>query len=418
MARARSVDSPAADPVGRIAGGGTGLAWGEARRRAHAAARPGPARRVGLAAAAGLTLAEPLLARNPLPAFDTAAMDGYALGEPGEPGGGAGPYRLDGEVRAGDPAAATRPLRPGTARAISTGAQIPPGTTAVLRLEDAARDGESVRATRPVPAGRHIRRAGEEAPLGAVLAPAGSPVRPALLGLAAAAGHDDLLVRPRPRVRLIITGDELTQSGTSGDGLVRDALGPLLAPLVAQLGGELVGVRHLPDRPAEPLEAALAAAGDEITVVTGSTSVGRGDRLRPLLRRHHATWVVDSVACRPGHPQLLAGLAGGGWVVGLPGNPFAAFVAAHTLLGPLLAGLAGRALPTLPAAAVSGQFRHSPGRTSLVPVSWTDAGAAAGTRVLAGHQPAFLGAAATCDALAVAGPDWRPGDAVALLIVH
>jgi molybdopterin molybdotransferase len=459
--------------------------WAEARRRAHQAARPLAGFRVPLSAAAGLTLAEPLRARNPLPAFDTAAMDGYAVRGPG-------PYRLDGEVRAGD-RDRTNPLAPGRARAISTGAMVPPGTTAVVRLEDAVVTGDLVTVagpaagSRPVPT--HIRRAGEEAALGTPMAPAGIPVRPALLGLAAAAGYDRLLVRPRPLVTLIVTGDELKHSGTSGDGLVRDALGPMLAPLISDLGGELVAVRHLPDRPAEPFETALAALaagngpggnGDSggggggggnsarrdgggepireipVTVVTGSTSVGRGDRLRPLLRRHGARWVVSSVACRPGHPQLLAGWDDRRWVVGLPGNPFAAFVAAHTLLGPLLAGLSGRALPVLPAATLVGSFHHSPGRTTLVPVRWSDesddadgesghggggsrtggsgaGGSGAGgrevgapvtgaqgggPRVLAGHQPAFLGAAAGCDALAVVAPDWRPGRTVRLLTVH
>lgn len=81
-------------------------------------------------------------------------------------------------------------------------------------------------------------------------------------------------------------------------------------------------------------------------LVTGSTSVGATDQLRALLGESGARWIVDTVACRPGHPQLLAQLPDGRWILGLPGNPYAALTAAHTLLAPLLAGLTGRPLPT------------------------------------------------------------------------
>jgi molybdopterin molybdotransferase len=112
---------------------------------------------------------------------------------------------------------------------------------------------------------------------------------------------------------------------------------------------------------------------------------------------------VDGVACRPGHPQLLAG-HGRRWVVGLPGNPYAALVAAYTLLQPLVAGLTGRPLPVLPRATVTGPTRPSPGRTRLVPVRRDHDG----TVVVPGDRPGYLGAAATADALAVIEPDWTP----------
>ncbi|MGW6008375.1 hypothetical protein [Streptomyces sp. NPDC055210] len=99
----------------------------------------------------------------------------------------------------------------------------------------------------PAPApGRHIRRTGEDALAGVCLAPAGTRVGPALLGLAAACGHDTLPVRPRPRVRILVTGDELIHSGRPGPGQVRDALGPLLPPLAYALGGEVTHVHPLP----------------------------------------------------------------------------------------------------------------------------------------------------------------------------
>lgn len=382
--------------------------WERARVLAHAAPQPLAARRVPLTRAAGLTLAEEICTCVPLPAFDTAAMDGYAVA-------GAGPWQLRGQVQAGTVWKGT--LAPGEAVEISTGAQVPIGASAVLPVERAVRDGATVSGAVPL-AGTHIRRAGEDAPAGAPLAPTGTRIGPALIGLAATCGYDTLSVRPRPRVRILVTGEELTHSGMSGAGRVRDALGPLLPTLVAELGGEVCEVRHLPDRPTGLLAAAVHPPDDdgdaEVVVVTGSTSVGVTDQLRPLLGARGARWIVDTVACRPGHPQLLAGWGAGRWLVGLPGNPFAALVAAYTLLAPLLAGLSGRRLPELPLAPVTGDVRPAPGLTRLIPVAW-EGGAA---RVVSGHRAAFLRGAALGDALAAVPSSWADGKPVPLILTR
>ncbi|MFD7000340.1 molybdopterin molybdotransferase MoeA [Streptomyces mirabilis] len=381
--------------------------WPRARELAHAAPRPLPARQVALTWAAGLTLAEDLCARQPLPAFDTAAMDGYAVAGPG-------PWLLSaGAVRAGAtevPAV----LAEGEAVEISTGAQVPRGTQAVLPLEHAVRAGATVRGPVSAP-GKHIRLVGGDAVAGACLVPAGTRVGPALLGLAAACGHDTLPVRPRPRVRILVTGDELIRSGRPAPGQVRDALGPLLPPLVHTLGGEVSDVRPVPDHPVGSLATVVLTTSydNEVIVVTGSTSVGATDQLRRLLAEHGARWVVDAVAVRPGRPQLLAQLPDRRWIVGLPGNPYAALTAAHTLLAPLLAGLTGRPLPALPHIPLTGGITTAPGRTRLIPVTWDGATA----RPVGGHRPAFPHGAALADALAAVPPDWQPHTPVPLLLL-
>ncbi|MFJ7962680.1 molybdopterin molybdotransferase MoeA [Streptomyces sp. NPDC096324] len=380
--------------------------WAQARELAHAAPRrPLPVRQVLLAEAAGLTSAEDLRTTRPMPGFDTAAMDGYAVGA------GPGPWWLRGVVRAGF-AWTGGALAGADAVEISTGASVPPGATGVLPLENAVRDGATVRGPAPV-GGKHIRRAGEDAPAGAVLVPAGTRIGPALIGLAAACGHDTLSVRPRPRVRVLVTGDELVHTGRPGPGRVRDALGPLLPPLVEGLDGEVTAVHHIPDHPAGALATAVHSAPHEtdVVLVTGSTSVGATDRLRVLLADAGARWVVDTVACRPGHPQLLAQLPDGRWTLGLPGNPYAALAAAHTLLAPLLVGLTARPLPVLPRIPLTGDIRTAPGRTRLIPVTWDGATA----RPVGGHRPAFLHGAALADALAAVAPDWRPGQPTPLI---
>ncbi|MER5927442.1 molybdopterin molybdotransferase MoeA [Streptomyces mirabilis] len=381
--------------------------WSRARELAHAAPRPLPARQVALTWAAGLTLAEDLCARQPLPAFDTAAMDGYAVAGPG-------PWLLSaGAVRAG---ATVVPavLAEGEAVEISTGAQVPRGAQAVLPLEHAVRAGATVRGPVSAP-GKHIRLVGEDAVAGARLAAAGTRVGPALLGLAAACGHDTLPVRPRPRVGILVTGDELIPSGRPAPGRVRDALGPLLPPLVHTLGGEVTGVRPVPDHPVGSLATVVLTTSydSDVIVVTGSTSVGVTDQLRRLLAEHGARWVVDAVAVRPGHPQLLAQLPDRRWIVGLPGNPYAALTAAHTLLAPLLAGLTGRPLSALPRIPLTGDITTAPGRTRLIPVTWDGATA----RPVGGHRPAFLHGAALADALAAVPPDWHPHTPVPLLLL-
>lgn len=151
----------------------------------------------------------------------------------------------------------------------------------------------------------------------------------------------------------------------------------------------------------------------DVTVVTGSTSVGATDQLRVLLGESGARWIVDMVACRPGHPQLLAQLPNRHWILGLPGNPYAALAAAHTLLAPLLAGLTGRPLPVLPLIPLAGDIRTAPGRTRLLPVTWDGATA----RPVGGHRPAFLHGAALVDALAAVPPHWSAGDPVPLILL-
>ncbi|WP_405791734.1 molybdopterin molybdotransferase MoeA [Streptomyces sp. NBC_00029] len=385
------------------------VSWARARALAHGAARPLPARTVALAGAAGLTLADGLRTLQPLPGFDTAAMDGYAVSGPG-------PWRVRAVVRAGTSWPGV--LGPAECVEISTGAEVPAGAQAVLPLESAV-TGHDGRVSGPLPPpGRHIRRAGEDAPAGRTLAPAGTGIGPALLGLAASCGHDALAVRPRPRVGVLITGDELDHAGVPGRGRVRDALGPLLPSLVTELGGEpgdAAGpVRYVPDRPAGSLAGAVheAQGHSDVVVVTGSTSVGATDQLRRLLDDCGARMVVDTVACRPGHPMLLAELAPDRWVVGLPGNPYAALVAARTLLGPLIAGLSGRVLDPLPQVPVRGFMRPAPGLTRLVPVAWDGVRAT----IADGHRAAFLQGAAVGDALAAITPDWTDGSPAPLVL--
>jgi len=387
--------------------------WTEARRAAYATARPMPPADLPLAEAGGGTLAALLRASAPLPGFDCAAMDGYAVGDV------EGPWTVVGRAIAGQ-AGPRDPLAPGLALEIATGAVLPPGTVAVVPYEHTTQDGDRVRGS--AIAGRNVRRTGEDVPVGADLVPAGSPVTPAVVGLAAAVGLDTLPVRPRPAVALLVTGDELVGTGTSADGLVRDALGPALPGWVTGLGGRPLPTVRVGDTDPDDVAKALEAAGGDVVVTSGGLGGGTKDLMVPALAALGAELVVDRVDCRPGGPQRLGLLPDGRPVVGLPGYPYAALVGVLTLLGPLLAGMTGRPLPDLPTARLVGgapsvgSRPHPPGRpapasTRILPVRRRPDGAVESVGL---DRPGSLWGAALADAFAVVPPHWRD-DPVPLL---
>jgi molybdopterin molybdotransferase len=369
--------------------------WTDARQAARDAAKPLDAVDVALADALGSALAEPIRAHTAVPSFDTSAMDGFAVC-------GVGPWSLVGQVRAGG-----RPhnavLRPGHAVEISTGAPVPPGADAVLPVERAIRVGVTI--VGEVRVGQHVRRAGEDCARGHELLPDGTVVSPAVLGLAATAGYDVLRVHRSPRVAVVITGDELVLSGSPEVGRVRDAIGPVLPGVLADAGADLVSVTHVPDH-VGALLAAVSRDDVEVLVVGGATSVGPADHLRAVLRSLHADVRVSGVACRPGHPQLLAVLPDGRCVVGLPGNPFAALGACLTLLEPLLGAFSGRGVRPAVTARLVGDVAPHPRDTKLVPVLRSGS-----TASPVGHdRPGTLWGAALADAVAVVPPGWAGGE--------
>jgi molybdopterin molybdotransferase len=321
--------------------------WDDARAALAAAVRPLPSRSIPLAAADGLVLAEDLVARIALPSFDTSAMDGWAVAGPG-------PWTVVGRALAGRPR--TERLAPGTAVIIATGGMVPPGADAVVRSEDGRVvdvDGRDVLGAPQPDGATHVRPRGEECDEGEVLAAAGTPVTPALVGLAAAAGHDDLAVVPRPRVALVLFGDELATSGIPAPGLVRDSLGPQVPAWLARMGVTVVAMTRSEDTLDSHVSAMTrAAAIADMVLTTGGTAAGPVDHLHRAIAELGGALAVDSVAVRPGHPMLAATLPGPGgstaWLVGLPGNPQSAIVTLLSLAAPLVSGLAGRApLPRL-----------------------------------------------------------------------
>ncbi|MFD0316185.1 molybdopterin molybdotransferase MoeA [Streptomyces flavalbus] len=371
--------------------------WPEARALAERAGRRAGARRelvsVTLDAALGLTLAAPLTALTDLPSFDSSAMDGWAVAGPG-------PWDVRDEgLLAGH--AEPEPLADGEAVRIATGARVPADTTAVLRSEHGRTDdkGRLYPTHGEVGHGQDIRPRGQECRSGDQLLPVGALVTPAVLGLAAAAGYDTLTAVPRPRAELLVLGDELLTEGLPHDGLIRDALGPLLPPWLRALGAEVTSVRRLGDD-AEVLYQAVAGSTADLIVTTGGTAAGPVDHVHPTLRRVGAELLVNGVKVRPGHPMLLARTKENQHLVGLPGNPLAAVSGLLTLAEPLLRTLAARPAVEPYALPLTEAVHGHPHDTRLVPVVLR------GDRAAPLHYngPAMLRGVAAADALAVVPP--------------
>ncbi|SCG79152.1 molybdopterin molybdotransferase [Micromonospora echinaurantiaca] len=389
--------------------------WEEARDRAYAVglAAALPAERRPLAETDGHTLAEPLTTRTDLPAFPTSSVDGWAVR-------GAGPWRVVGRVLAGGtPAPLTED---GTTVEIATGAMVPEGATAVLRVEESSRTADDLVDGVPRPA-PEWRAPGEEAYAGEELLPAGTPVDPALIGLAAACGQDTLLVRRQPRAALLVFGDELLTEGPPAAGRVRDALGPAVPAWLRRYGcqvrpADVVGpvADTLPAHVAA-VRAALADA--DLVCTTGGTMHGPVDHLHPTLTALGADYVVNTVAVRPGFPMLLARLVGDDgrvrFVAGLPGNPQSAVIALVSLVVPLLAGLAGRPMPVLPHATLA---EPVPGRGDHTHLALVRLDRVANTAHPVRHVgSAMLRGLAGADGFAVIRPNasGEPGDRVPVL---
>lgn len=389
-------------PVGEQTTAPAPAGWEEARARVYAvglaAALPVASR--PLADTDGHTLAEPLNPRTDLPAFPTSSVDGWAVR-------GAGPWQVVGRVLAGSTPA---PLTvDGTTVEIATGAMVPEGASAILRIEESGRSAEGLVTGTPR-VNPEWRLPGEEARAGEELFPAGTPVDPALIGLAASCGHDTLRVRRFPRAALLIFGDELLTAGPPGAGQVRDALGPAVPAWLRRYGclvrpADVVGpvADTLPAHVAA-LRAALTSA--DLVCTTGGTMCGPVDHLHPTLEALGADYVVNTVAVRPGFPMLLARLTGSDgrvrFVAGLPGNPQSAIVALVSLVAPLLAGLQGRPMPVLPHATLA---EPVPGRGDYTHLALVRLDRVAGTAHPVRHVgSAMLRGLAGADGFAVIRP--------------
>jgi molybdopterin molybdotransferase len=296
--------------------------------------------------ALGRVPAEALTARHALPGFARATVDGFAVRAADTYGASEGlPSYLDvaGEVHMGEPPEVE--VRPGTAVAIATGAPLPPGADAVVKVEHTqAATSELLEILRPATPGEGMVRADEDAASGSELVPAGRPLRAQDLGMLAAAGLVEIPIHARPRVTIVSTGDELVPADCAflATGQIRDATAPALAALVREAGGEPHFAGIVPDD-REALASKLRAALGEsdVLVVSAGSSVGARDETAAAIASlgEPGIW-CHGLAFRPGKPTLLAD-CGGVPVIGLPGNPRSALVVFRLIGMPIVRQVGG-----------------------------------------------------------------------------
>lgn len=340
-----------------------------ARIARHAAPVAG-AETVPLMQAAGRVLAAPVLARAMVPPFDNAAMDGYAVATSDFTGDGPWCFAVAARVPAGW--SETTPVGADGVARIFTGAPIPPGADAVIRQEDAQRDGDMVTfARRPEP-GLNIRRAGSDMRSGQVILEAGARLGPREIAACAAAGAGRIELRRTLRMALLVTGDEVRGAGSGRqEAEIWDVNTPMLAAAMGPADMTLVEVARVKDTRAA-LEQALAglAGRVDLIVTTGGVSVGEEDHVKPALAALGGTLHFSGVAIKPGKPVSFGALGDTHWL-GLPGNPLAAFLTWQVFGTALVRHLTGQRASGPPRRHVvtENAIHRKPGRCELRPAT-------------------------------------------------
>ena len=341
----------------------------EARRLVVGAVTPPDPEPVALDGAFGRVLRERVSAEQPVPAFDNSAMDGFAVrAQDVAHADGATPVLLGviGESRAGAPARGR--LEPGQAIVVSTGAMLPDGADAIVPLEDASRHDGTVEVCAAAPAGRYVRRAGDDIRAGDTVLEAGTRLGAAELGVLASLGRAVVECAPAPRVSVLVTGDELAAPGQAlPAGAVRDSNSVTIRALASGDGADVVSTAAVPDDANDTAKAlAAAVAGVDVAVICGGVSVGVHDHVRPSLEALGAQQVFWGLALRPGHPTWF-GTLGDTLVFGLPGNPVSAMVTFVLLVRPALRALLGMpARARRPMAVMDRDYEKPAGRAHAV----------------------------------------------------
>lgn len=374
---------------------------------------------VAVAGALDRVLAQPVVARLDLPAFDNAAMDGYAL-RADDAGGPATRLRLAGRALAGHAWGGT--IGAGACVRITTGAPLPQGADAVVMQEFARVAGDVVEIDGPVAAGLNCRLRGEHVRLGETVLAAGRRLASYDLGLIAAAGVARVEVYERLRVGVLSTGDELSDPPSPlPSGSAYDGNRPLLLAALAQAGIEAIDLGICPDR-ADAFNAILdrtLALGLHALLTTGGAAQGDADIVRQAgsvefvpLNIRPGRGVVFGLLGRAGGPPLL--------LLGLPGNAVAAYVMFRLLAAPLLTQMAGgeaRLPPAVPLP-LALPLRHKGGRIDYQRARYVGGpNGALAVEPLPQQGSAMLRTLSEADCLLAIGPqpEYAPGDLVPTL---
>lgn len=325
------------------------------------------------------------------PPFDRSVMDGYAV-RAQDVAQAPVSLRIAGEVTAGS--LWPHELRPNEAVRINTGAPIPQGADAVVRVEETEADsrGSMVRINKSVERGNFITRQAAHRAAGDVVLEVGTRLTPGAMGAAAAAGASSLCVYRRPRVAIISTGDELVATQVvPRPGQIRNSNQIMLAALIESAGGEVhdcgVGRDDLDDLQAR----IMRTLASDVLCLTGGVSMGTADLVPEALTACDVKLRFQKMAIKPGRPVIFGTAPTGALVFALPGNPVSVFVGFELLVRPALARRQGceaharrwvRAVCSVPLPPTSNRRTYIPaiaraddaGRWEVAPTKWHGSG--------------------------------------------
>lgn len=292
---------------------------------------------VELSASLGRVLAEDYHVPADVPPADNSAVDGYALRAADL--ASREPLPISNRIPAG---AAPSALEPGTAVRIFTGSEIPAGADSVVMQENTELKDGSLVVTSAVTEAQNIRRKGQDLTQGDLALPAGTRIRPQEMGLLASIGHADLAVRPRLKVAVLSTGDELVAPGQPlAPGQIYNSNRYMLTGLLAEAGCELVisdTLKDVRDTTRQALQNAAQSA--DLIITTGGVSVGEEDHVRAVME-DMGSLSLWKLAIKPGKPVAFGNIDGTP-MLGLPGNPGSVLVTFLVVGMPLIRYLQGR----------------------------------------------------------------------------
>ena len=290
--------------------------------------------------AATRILAEEVKSCVDVPSFARSMMDGFALRSEETYGASSYnrlPFKVVGTCLPGVPYSGR--IETGQTVRIMTGAPLPAGADAVLPVENTELDGESMLSLGEVSSGKHVGTIGEDIRNGDIALHKGRQLRPQDIGVTSSIGVSQLSVIRRPRVRILITGNELLPSGTVPSGYqIADANGPMLAALIERDGGEVIFPGIVRDEPDAIRQALLEPA--DIVLVSGGSSVGQED-FAPKLLAELGEVAIHGIAMRPSSPTGMGRLQGR-LVFLLPGNPVSCLCAYDFFAGRAIRAMGGR----------------------------------------------------------------------------
>jgi putative molybdopterin biosynthesis protein len=345
----------------------TSAFWATYQRRAPAVEK------VDTENALGRVLAEDVFSGTDVPAFDRAAMDGFAvIAKDTFNADEQHPVKMKvlGEVEAGDATAYSASSF--ETLEIATGAPMPKGTDAVVMVEYTKRTGGDVHVYRSVSPGENVTGAGSDIMTGELLLRKSQRITPREIGLLAAAGIAQVLVFRKPRVAIFSSGNELIKPGDlPGFAKIYDVNGPAVAASVAECGGEPNFLGILPDNYSIVKDRLESALGDaDVIISSGSTSSGPGDLFYRVVDELGEPGVfVHGLTLKPGKPALI-GVVEGKPIFGLPGYPTSALMIFHVLVAPIIRQLANapETNPVKVNAISPMKFFKARGRRELLPV--------------------------------------------------